>query len=173
MRFNRPVVAGLLVLAACARPTSEAPADAREQTMEIDKDAITAGVAGLIEEWSKAGQEGRYEDLKALYADDPAFYWIENGLLAYPDHAAVAAGVDQLAGLKPMLRSSARDTVVTPLGPDAASFRAAVEIGLVSPDFSFDFTGMFSGVAVRRDGVWRFLQGHLSRPDDPVEQSGL
>ncbi len=136
--------------------------------MTVDKDAIIAGVTALIGEWSKAGQEGRYDDLKALYADEPDFYWVENGRVAYADWAAVAEGVDQLAALNPLLRSSATDIVVTPLGDDVASFRGAVEIGLASAEFSFDFEGLFTGVAVRRDGAWRFLQGHLSKPDAPA-----
>jgi hypothetical protein len=167
----RPIdlaVAALLVLPACARPPAETPPGAQEETTTVDKAAITAAVTALIEDWSKAGQEARYDDLKALYADETDFYWVENGRVAYADRAAVAAGVDQLAALNPLLRSSATGIVVTPLGADIASFRAAVEIGLVSADFSFDFAGVFTGVAVRRDGAWRFLQGHLSKADAPA-----
>jgi hypothetical protein len=157
----------MLTVAACAPQPNEIAAKPAAATA-MDHEASAAGVTALIEEWSKAGQEGRYDDLKALYSDEADFYWVENGRLAYADHAAVAAGVDQLAAINPLLRSSAHDIVVTPLGEDSASFRAAVEIGLVSSDFSFDFAGMFTGVAVRRDGVWRFLQGHLSKPDAPT-----
>lgn len=124
-----------------------------------------SGVEALIRDWSASGAEGRWDDLKALYADDPGFYWVEQGRVAYADYASVVAGVDQVAAMNAMLRNDVEDIVVTPLGADKASFRAHVRIGFVSTQFSFDFEGAFTGVAVMRDGRWRFLQGHLSKEE--------
>ena len=144
---------GLVALAACASAEKPAPAE------------TAAGVEGLIREWSAAGADSRWDDLKALYANDPEFHWIEQGRVAYADYAAVAAGVDQIASTGATIKSAVDDINVTPLSADTASFRAHAAIGVATPDFSFDFDGAFSGVAVLRDGRWRFLQGHLSKAE--------
>lgn len=129
-----------------------------------DQAGIEAGVTQLIENWSQAGVEGRWGDLKALYADEPGFVWIEQGRVAYPDHAAVVAGVDQAAGMGAAIESKVFDISVAPLSPDAAAFHARSTLSLKTEEFGFEFDGVFSGVAVKRDGAWRFLHGHLSAP---------
>lgn len=159
----------LLLAAACSAPESRKVAADMKATPAADPAAAAAGVTALIREWSAAGAEGRWNDLKALYADDPDFYWVEQGRVAYDSAAAAAAGVDRVAAMNAMIRSDVDAIAVTPLSADAASFRAHTKIGFVSTDFSFNFEGAFTGVAVRRDGRWRFLQGHLSRFDPPPQ----
>jgi hypothetical protein len=154
------VIAAVLALSACGAP--ETPAQPVEEA-PVDAAAVRTGVEALLGEWSASGAEGRWDDLKALYANDPGFYWVEQGRVAYPDQASVVAGVDQVAAMNAMIRNDIDDIVVTPLSADAASFRARTKIGFVSPEFSFDFEGAFTGVAIKRDGRWRFLNGHLSK----------
>lgn len=158
------VLAGFSLAAACAplAPGASPPAAA-------DGAAIEKGVADLLRDWSAAGAEGRWEDLKALYADDPSFYWVEQGRIAYSGYASVAAGVDQAAAMAAVISSSVDDIAVTPLGADAATFRAQATIAVSAAEFSFDFEGAFTGVAVRRDGRWRFLNGHLSKAELPPQ----
>lgn len=153
----------LLIAASCATPDAGAPVLGEDAMDEAA--AARLGVETLLRDWSAAGAEGRWGDLKALYADDPAIYWVEQGRVAYRDYASVIAGVDQVAAMSAMIRSDVRDIVVTPIAADAASFRTLTTIGFVSADFSFDFEGVFTGVAVKRDGRWKFLQGHLSKAE--------
>ncbi len=152
-------IALALFCAACSLPEQGSKATV------FDRSVVQKSVETLLNEWSAAGAEGRWDDLKAVYADDPDFVWIENGAVAYKDHAAVVTGVDRVASMNAILRSEFGDIVVTPLGADAAAFHATVGVGFVSPEFSFDFAGVFTGVAIQRNGRWLFLQGHLSRPD--------
>jgi hypothetical protein len=165
MRIFPFLAVSCLAVAACARSTPEPiePAVAAS----FNQAAVKTAVEALILDWSKTGQEGRWEDLKALYADDPDFYWVEDGEVAYASRTAAAAGVDQAAAMNALIRSDVRGIAVTPVSADAASFRALVSIGFVGDAFSFDFDGVFTGLAVRRDGKWVFLQGHLSKPDEP------
>lgn len=132
---------------------------------DLDEAGVKAEVGALLDEWTRAGAEGNWEGLKALYADDPDFVWIEDGRIAYEDHAAVIAGVDQAAAMNPKLSTTLSEVVVTPLAPDAAVFRTLAQVRFEAEAFSFDFSGAFSGVAVKRNGRWLFLQGHLSRPE--------
>lgn len=154
LRYYRFVAAAaaLLLFVGCAAPPQR------------DDAAVRVGVAALVKDWSSAGAEGRWEDLKALYADEPGFAWIEQGRLAYADHAAVVAGVDAAKDVGATIRSSVSDIAVTPLAADAAAFQARTVLAVESPSFSFAFDGRISGVAVKRGDKWLFLQGHLSSP---------
>ncbi len=164
MRF---IVLGFVAaLSACATtPPSPAVDAAAPAVARFDSASVEQGVASLIDNWSRTGADGRWEDLKALYADDPAFVWIEDGRLAYESKAAAAAGVDRAAAMNATIKSLTDDVVVTPLSSDAALFRARFQFSFASADFSFDVDSLFSGVAVLRDGRWVFLHGHLSSPD--------
>lgn len=160
------IIALFSLAAACARPATVAP-------LAVDEvEAIEANVEALLRNWGAAGAEGRWEDLKALYADDPSFYWVEQGRIAYSDYASIVAGVDQAAATAAVITNSFDDIVVTPLGADAAIFRAHVTFAVATADFSFDFDGAFTGVAVRRDGRWKFLNGHLSKVEPTSPSTG-
>ncbi|MFZ5618093.1 MAG: nuclear transport factor 2 family protein [Pseudomonadota bacterium] len=162
----RPLAVVLSLAAASCAPTGPAaPQGSIAEAAAYDDGTVKEGVEALLREWSAAGAEGRWNDLKTLYADDPNFAWIENGVVAYADYTSAVAGVDQVAAMNAMIRSEVSDIVVTPLAADAAAFRSTAAVGFVSPDFSFDFKGAFTGVAILRDGRWLFLNGHLSKAE--------
>lgn len=156
----RPLVALTLLLAACAAP-ERAPTAAQLAAAE-------AGATALVENWASAGAEGRWDDLVALYADEPGFAWIEQGRNRYPDHEAVEQGVAQARDANLTVRTSVDNIVVTPLTADAAAVRANVSIVFGDPSQGgFAFDGMLTGLAIEREGRWMFLQGHLSSPPPP------
>jgi D-serine deaminase-like pyridoxal phosphate-dependent protein len=156
IRVFKPFVA-LLMLAACALP-ERAPSAAALS-------AVEAGATGLVEEWARSGSEGRWDDLVALYADQPGFTWVEQGRIAYADHAAISAGVAQARDSGLSVRTTVSDIAATPLSSNAAAVRAKVSIVLGDPSTGgFAFDGILTGVAIERDGRWMFLQGHLSGP---------
>lgn len=162
----RALVAPALLLAACAAP-ERAPTGAELAAAE-------SGARALVENWASAGSEGRWDELVALYADDPDFAWIEQGQNRYPDHAAVARGVAQARDANLTLRTRVDDIVVTPLARDAAAVRADVSMVFGDPSRGgFSFDGMLTGVAVERGGQWMFLQGHLSSPPAPAPPDPL
>lgn len=152
MRFWRAAAGCLVLIGGC------------ERSAPRDDAAARAGVEALVKEWAAAGQEGRWSDLAALYADDPGFVWIEQGRVAYADHAAVVAGVEAAQAMKAEIRSAVSNVAVTPLAPDVAAYRANATLSVSSASFSFAVDGVLSGVAVKRDGAWKLLQGHLSAP---------
>lgn len=159
----RPLVALTLLLAACASP-ERAPTAAQLA-------AVESGATALVENWASAGAEGRWDELVALYADEPDFAWIEQGQNRYPDHDAVARGVAQARDANLTVRTRVEDVVVTPLAADAAAVRANVSIVFGDPaQGGFAFDGMLTAVAIERDGRWTFLQGHLSSPPPPTAE---
>lgn len=136
-----------------------------------DDQAIRTEVEAALRDWSSTGAEGRWDDLKALYADDPGFIWIEQGRIAYASHAAVVEGVEAAKSSNAQVTSSIRDIVVTPLAQDVAAYHAHAAFTVAAEQFPFSFDGAFSGVAIKRGGEWRLLQGHLSAPQAPATEA--
>lgn len=125
-------------------------------------DDARAGVTALVQRWSDAGEAGDFDAVAATYADAPGFVWIEQGEARYTDRAAIVAGLEQARAMRLSIRNDVSDIVVTPLSPDAAAFRAGYTLAIAAEGFSVNSNGTLSGVAVKRDGVWRFLQGAFS-----------
>lgn len=156
--------AAFVLLAACQPATPQAP----------DFSAASAGAAALVEDWAATGTEGRWEDLPALFADEPGFGWVEQGELRYADWTAMEAGIEQvmLSGLT--ARTSVTNIEATPLAVDAVAIRAYVAITFGDPAADgFAFDGVLTAVAVERDGEWLFLQGHLSQPQSQLQPGAV
>jgi len=134
------------------------------------EDART-GVAALVQRWSDAGEAKDWDAIAATYADQDGFVWIEQGEARYTDHAAIVAGLERARTIAADIRNDVSDIVVTPLGPDHAAYRANYTLAVAAEGFSYASSGVLSGVAVKRDGVWQFLQGSFSeRPQRPATQ---
>jgi uncharacterized protein (TIGR02246 family) len=130
-------------------------------------DTVRGDVTALVQRWSDAGEAGDFAAVADTYAEAPGFVWIEQGEARYTDRAAIVAGLDQAKAIGARITNDVTNIVVTPLGPDVAAFRTDYALTLSSPAFSFSSSGVLSGVAVRRDGVWRFLQGAFSDKPPP------
>ncbi len=129
-----------------------------------DDSAIKGEVTDLVRRWADAGENGRWDELKSLYADEEGFAWIEQGVVRYQNHAAVAAGLDAARDMALAVDNGVGAIVVVPIADDAAALHAEISSAVRSDAFSYDFDGVLSAVAVKRDGQWRFLHRHLSEP---------
>jgi hypothetical protein len=141
----------------------QAPVEADVAT-DRDDAAIKEEVAALVRRWAEAGESGRWDELKLLYADEPGFAWIEQGVPRYKDYAAIVAGLDAARDMALAVDNEVGAIVVVPVAEDAAALYAEVSSSVRSEEFNYDFDGALSAVAVKRGGAWRFLQGHLSEP---------
>lgn len=146
------VMVMLVALTAC----SQAPPQA------YDAAAVRSGVTALVQRWSDAGEAGDWDAIADTYADAEGFAWIERGEVRYPGHAAIVAGLRQARESEFAVTNDVSEIVVTPLSADTAAYRANYRLAVNSPQFSFSSQGVLSGVAIRQDETWRFLQGSLN-----------
>ena len=151
------MIAGLAILiAACGG--SEQP------SAGMSNEEVAAGVEDMLQGWAATGSEGRWSDLNAFYATDPGFRWIELGRVAYTSADEIENGLNTLGQINASMSSRIDNVSVAPLGPGAAAFTANLAVDFTSDQFSYAFDGVISGVAVNKDGAWKFLQGHISAP---------
>jgi hypothetical protein len=130
-----------------------------------DQTIVYREVPEFLEAWQAAGNEGRFGDLKPLYAPLTGFVWVEQGKVAYADAGQIAAGLDSAAASGAKVTLQLSDTVVTALAPRAAAVSASYTMSFAfAPGQTYDTAGVFTGVVVKRDERWMFLQGHFSAP---------
>lgn len=153
MNHSLLVSAAILGLSACAHPPKQT---------EADLGAVTRGVGELLQRWSDAGEALDWDAVASTYANEEGFVWIEQGEVRYPDYASIVAGLDQARAMQAKIRNDISDIAVTPLGPDAAAYRTNYVLAVSADGFGFESRGVLSGVAVRRNGEWKLLQGSFS-----------
>jgi hypothetical protein len=144
-------------------------ASACEQAPQDDDEARRA-VTELVQRWSDAGESQQWDAVADTYADVEGFAWIEQGETRYASRAAIIEGLDQARSMSAAIRNDVSDIVVTPLGADAAAFRARYLLNVSAEGFNYESQGVLSGVAIKQDGVWRFLQGSFS--EQPPSRDG-
>jgi hypothetical protein len=135
-------------------------------TQRVSTEATTRReVAELLAHWTLAANNNDWDGIADLMADDPAYYWAENGHLPYPDRAALLKGLElgKASGMK--IGMELRDISITPLGSELANTRARYVMRLTPAPGAkpLELEGFFTATAVFRDRRWQFLQGHLSQ----------
>ncbi|MEE2690634.1 MAG: nuclear transport factor 2 family protein [Pseudomonadota bacterium] len=152
MKAGLIAATALMGLAACDRGDD----------VPFNPNAVEESVAALVENWAAAGEGDDYDALARYYADEKGFAWIELGEVRYTDHEAIVAGLEAARGMHLKVDNEVGAVAVTPLSPDAAAFHAAIGMHIASDAFTYAFDGVLSGVAIKRDGEWKFLQGAFS-----------
>jgi uncharacterized protein (TIGR02246 family) len=131
---------------------------------------VRQAVTELVQRWSDAGEAREWDVVADTYADVDGFAWIEQGGARYTSRHAIVEGLNQARAMSASIRNDVSDIVVTPLGDDAAAFRAHYVLNVSAEGFSYSSEGVLSGVAIRHDGAWRFLQGSFS--EQPPSRGG-
>lgn len=123
---------------------------------------VRTEVTSLVQRWSDASEASDVQTLADTYADQEGFVWIERGDVSYATHAAIVEGLDRVAAARAAIVNDVSEISVTPLGDRAAAFHAHYAFEVVGEGFQFSSRGTMSGVAIKQDQTWRFLQGSFS-----------
>jgi len=126
--------------------------------------AVRKGVQATLDAYREHAAAGRWDELMRLYADDPRFRWVSNGIVE-------ARAVEQIRKYFATLPPSARvettyqDPEITPLAPGVAMVTTLYQTRLVDPKSGgFSFGGALTMILVERPDGWKILSGHVSAP---------
>jgi ketosteroid isomerase-like protein len=124
--------------------------------------AIRNGVQATLAAHGELSAAGRWEALMRLYADDPRFRWVSNGVV-------VARSVDEIrkyfSGLPAGSRveTTYRDTEIAPLAPGVALVETSFTTRMIdAKGGGFGFGGMLTMTLVERADGWKIIAGHSS-----------
>jgi hypothetical protein len=124
--------------------------------------AIRDSVQVTLDAFRRYSAAGRWDSLAALYADDPDFRWMEQGMIQYRSRSQILQALARVPQ-STRIETSYLDTKIVALGPGAAAVATTfltkfVEGGSVRTQYG----GVLDMVLVHREGGWRILMGHSS-----------
>lgn len=152
MSLLQPVALAYLLLAVA--PFSATPPEGSTAEAEI----LT-----FFETYAARANALEWDELLALYADDPRFRWLESGELAYDGKESVVEHVRTLAPLIERLDFEVLEPRVLVLSAEHAhaSLRFRESLTLVSGE-TLELEGAITALLIHTDQGWRLLSGHTS-----------
>lgn len=153
--FKAAAVLSFLMLAAC----NPFPVPSTTPGGNVDTSEVRSAVEAYAVKFNAHDASGA----AAIYADDPAFHWVESGRLGYATRDAAAKGLaDFLAGF-PESRLEFHNIRVDAVGDGTAvatvDFRQTVA---ANGQTALAFEGIMTLTMVKRDGDWKVIVGHSS-----------
>ena len=123
----------------------------------------TGEVRSAVESYAAKFNSHDAAGAAALYADDPAFHWIEGGRLSYATREAAVKGLGDFLSGFPESRLEFHNIRVDAVGDGTAvatvDFRQTVA---ANGQTALAFEGIMTLTMVKRDGNWKVMVGHSS-----------
>ncbi len=155
-------IAPLALLAVLSCP-AQGPSSGSDAARLTDPAAVEAGVRQAFEAFVAHSNGAEWDAVLAFYSDDPDFHWVEDGALAYPSKADLAAAVEGIYDAVEEMGLEVDDVRVLPLRDDLAWLTASWKqsFTLASGD-AFSYAGATTILCERSGDGWVFLAGHNS-----------
>tara|TARA_A100000171_G_scaffold566_1_gene779 strand:+ start:3534 stop:4019 length:486 start_codon:yes stop_codon:yes gene_type:complete len=98
-----------------------------------------------------------------FFIDDERFYWVEDGIIQYPDKASLISGLKEFIPQVTSIEMEIMSTKTHVISDEHASFfvRFKEEIALNS-GYSFTLDGAITILFEKQGSTWKFLNGHSS-----------
>lgn len=149
--------ASLLAVAACNPFPSSGTTSGGGETVDLSE--VRSAVEGYATKFNARDAAGA----AAIYADDPAFHWIEGGRLAYGTRDAAVKGLTNfLTGFpesKLEFHNIRVDAIADSTAVATVDFRQTVAANGAT---ALAFEGVMTLTMVKRGGEWKVIVGHSS-----------
>ena len=135
-------------------------------SQRVSSDATTRReVSELLQRWVQLRNDGRWDELATLLADDPRFAWIEFGRVTMGSHAAALTELAKARGRPVQTSTELSEAVVEPLTSELALLRANFRISAASSATAqgIERVGVLTATLIFRAGRWQFLQVNFSQ----------
>ena len=99
----------------------------------------------------------------SFFSSDNRFYWVEDGVMQYPNRDALLSGIEEFYPSVEMINLQPSKTDIEILNSQTATIYVEYkqEIKLKS-GYAFTLDGAMTIVMIPEDGSWKFLIGHSS-----------
>lgn len=103
------------------------------------------------------------ENVDRFFSDDERFYWVEDGILQYPDKAALKEGIQAFYPTVSSVDLQVSKSDVSTINSNLATLyvQYTQEVKLNS-GFQFTLDGAMTIIVQNEGGSWKFFQGHSS-----------
>ncbi len=158
----RAAIAAPILLAAAACSNGEMTAH--------DQTVIYSEAPAFLEAWVAARAAGDGAVLRPMYTDQTGFVWVQDGRVFYDtaDDAAASLDFASTGGYTPDLKLT--EPKFKALSKNAASvWSEYTETLTIGADTVIETKGIFTGVLIKEDGQWKFVQAHFGAVPSDLE----
>lgn len=158
----RAAIAAPILLAAAACSNGEMTAH--------DQTVIYKEAPEFLEAWVAARAAGDGAVLRPMYTDQTGFVWVQDGKVFYDSADDAAASLDfaSTGGYTPELKFS--EPKFKALSKNAASvWSEYTETLTIGADTVIETKGIFTGVLIKEDGQWKFVQAQFGAVPGDLE----
>ena len=128
-----------------------------------DYAAIEKEVAARLQAFYDGLTSGSAEALPDFYSSDERFYWVEDGQVTYPNHAALVSSLEGLYGMVASVEARVLERKVEVLDATTAIIYSEYEQDFaLKSGFNFSINGAMTATMKKEGDTWRFLVGHSS-----------
>ena len=149
--------ASVLLLAACNPfPTASTPSGG---SGAVDLSEVRTAVEGYAAKFNARDAAGA----SAIYANDPAFHWVESGRIGYATRDAAVKGLSDFIAGFPESRLEFHNIRVDAIADSTAvatvDYRQTIA---ANGQTALAFEGVMTLTMVKREGEWKIVIGHAS-----------
>lgn len=145
---------------------------------QVDKDLteeeikiIVDDVISEFEKFENSLSNGDLETISKYYSDDPNFFWVENGGIAYPSGEAARNSIKGFYPSLKLMEFKSLDKKVVPVNESNAMLYVEYEQVLIFPsDQKIDINGAMTILMKKVDEDWTFIVGHSSGKNENQRQ---
>ncbi len=129
----------------------------------FDEGKIRVDIVQRMTDYQNAIKTMEWETVSKMYAEDPRFYYIEDGTIAYESKAAVLSAMKGIGESVDSIEMNISEPEITILSEDLAVVSATYKQQMVFQNgYELPLAGAFTLVLIRQDGSWNTLIGHNS-----------
>ncbi|WP_350292422.1 nuclear transport factor 2 family protein [uncultured Croceitalea sp.] len=145
----------------------------RENNLTRDEiETIEKEVLAEFAKFESSLSNGDLETISKYYSEDPRFFWVENGSIAYPSGEAARSSIKSFYPSLKSMEFNSLDKKVTPINDSNVMFYVEYEQVLVfSSDQKIDINGAMTILMKKENEEWKFIIGHSSGKNENQNQS--
>lgn len=128
-----------------------------------DSTALEAEINQRLSQFEDLLNDANADALADFYSDDARFYWVEDGVIRYPDKQQLTASMQQFYGMMKASDRQVGEKRINVLDANTAMIYVASKQNIeLNSGFQFSIDGAMSVLMKKEEGSWRFLMGHSS-----------
>jgi len=137
--------------------------DSKNTLTSAEEEAIIYEVDEMFENYARQVNEIGLKGIDAYFSKDKRFYWVEDGVVQYPDREALVAGIEEFYPAVKNVKLEVFKKDITIIDHNTVSLYVAYKEDIVlRSGYTVKLDGSMTIITIREDNTWKFLIGHSS-----------
>ncbi len=130
---------------------------------ETEAIAIKKEVNTMFENYKRQVNDIGLKGIEFYFSKDRRFYWVEDGVIQYPDREALVAGIEEFHPAVKNVKLEVFKKDITIIDHNTVSLYVAYKEDIVlKSGYTVKLDGAMTITTIREDDTWKFLIGHSS-----------